>query len=148
MDKKKKKKVIKSFISIAIMIVIILMLLKFDSILDGLQTGPDRANCPYSIEGNQNAALTIKYVDSPYCLWCWLEEPVLKKAVETKGELFVLEKYDIRYCNDIVMKYEFSGTPSFVFSLRNSTKEFTHWGFLSEEKLDDVICGLSGGCMN
>jgi len=109
--------------------------------------GTDRADyCPYEVEGNLNATLVIKYVDSAYCIWCWLEEPILKKAVAEKGDLFMLEKYDIKYCSEIVNRYGFSGTPSFVFGLNEGSKEFTHWGFLSEEKLNEVICGLSEGC--
>jgi len=106
----------------------------------------DRMNCPYGIEGNLNTTLVIKYIDSPYCVWCWFEEPILKKVVEEKGDLFMLERYDIRYCSEIVNRYGFSGTPSFVFGLNDGSKEFTHWGFLSEEKLNEVICGLSEGC--
>ncbi len=123
------------------------MLFKTCSIRTQSTEETSRINCPYGVEGNPNADLVIKYIDSPYCIWCWFEEPILKKAVAEKGDLFMLERYDIRYCNDIVRKYEFSGTPSFVFSLRGGSKEFTHWGFLPEEKLNDVICGLSEGCI-
>ena len=48
----------------------------------------DRSKCPYKTEGNLTADLIIKYIDSPYCVWCWIEEPVLKKMIETKGDLF------------------------------------------------------------
>ncbi len=144
---KKKKETLKAIIIWVAIIIIILLLLRVNSILGGSITEAyDRGKCPYKVEGNQNADLVIKYIDSPYCLWCWLEEPVLKKAIAEKGNLFMLERYDIRYCRDIVIRYEFSGTPSFVFSLRNDSKDFAHSGFISEEELDRVICGLSGGC--
>jgi hypothetical protein len=144
--KKKEKEALKAIISWAAIIIIFVLLFKACSIPASEYRQTDRMNCPYGIEGNPNADLVIKYIDSPYCIWCWFEEPILKKAVAEKGGLFMLERYDIRYCTDIVMKYRFSGTPSFVFSLKNDSKEFTHAGFIQEEELNRVICGMSGGC--
>ncbi len=144
---KKKEEIFKPIISWAVIITIFFLLFKAcsTSALESEKMG--RANCPYKVEGDQNANLVIKYVDSPYCFWCWLEEPILERAVATKGNLFRLERYDIRYCKDIVTEYGFSGTPSFVFSLRNDSKEFAHSGFMQEEELNRVICGLSRGCI-
>ncbi len=140
----KKKETLKAVISLAVLIILSYLIIKVSSIQIGSQTY--RKNCPYGTEGNLNADLVIKYIDSPYCIWCWLEKPILKKAVAEKGEMFMLEKYDIRYCDEIVNKYGFSGTPSFVFSLNDGSKEFTHYGFLSEEQFNKVICDLSKGC--
>jgi hypothetical protein len=104
-----------------------------------------RTVCPYNSEGNPNANLTIKYIDSPYCFWCWLQEPVLKELVETKGNSFLLEKYDIRYCNEIVNKFEFSGTPSFVFSF-NETHKYAHYGYINKDEFYNIICKTTGNC--
>ncbi len=106
----------------------------------------DRTKCPYKIEGNITANLTIKYIDSPYCMWCWIEEIVLEKLLDEKGGSFKLEKYDINYCKDITSKYKFSGTPSFVFSVNNEEKEFTHSGYIPEEKFNQMICEVTGNC--
>lgn len=106
----------------------------------------DRTKCPYKTEGNSNADFTIKYVDSPYCFWCWLEEPILENVVNAKGNSFKLERYDIRYCTDIVRKYKFSGTPSFVFSMDNGTKEHSQVGFIREEMFFKIICEVTGDC--
>lgn len=146
MPKKKKREGLKALISWVVIIIIFFLLFKGCSVPVSESGKTNSADCPDKIEGNQNANLVIKYVESPYCIWCWFEEPILKKAIAEKGDLFMLERYDIRYCGEIVEKYGFSGTPSFVFSLKDSGKEFTHWGFLPEEKLNEVICGLSKGC--
>ena len=106
----------------------------------------DRTKCPYKIEGNPKADFVIKYIDSPYCIWCWLQEPVLKKLVKTKGDSFRLERYDIKYCTDIVKKYRFSGTPSFVFSVENGTKEYTHWGYINKKDFFNIICETTRNC--
>lgn len=105
-----------------------------------------RANCPRGVEGNPNADFVIKYVDSPFCPYCWKEELILKRLVETKGRSFKLERYDIRYCTDIVRKYRFSGTPSFVFSTENGTKEYAHSGFIKEEAFNEIVCEMTGDC--
>ena len=106
----------------------------------------DRTKCPYEEEGNLSADFVIKYVDSPFCVWCWLEEPVLKKMVKTKGDSFKLERYDIRHCTSLVRKYGFSGTPSFVFGMRNSSKEYTRFGYLNENAFNIITCSVLGGC--
>ena len=141
MSKKIKDKKKRIYFIISLVIVLSVLYL-----FSNLAQDKDRKNCPYKTEGNLNADFVIKYVDSPYCIWCWLEEPVLKKMVETKGDLFKLEKYDIRYCTEIVSKYKISGTPSFVFSLENGTKEFPHMGFIGEVDFADIFCDVIGDC--
>lgn len=106
----------------------------------------DRSKCPYKIEGKFTANLTIKYIDSPYCIWCWFEEPVLKNLVAEKGHSFKLERYDIDYCAALLTKYKFSGTPSFVFSLDDESKEYAHTGFIPEENFNKIICEVTGNC--
>jgi len=106
----------------------------------------DRTKCPYKTEGNPQADFVVKYIDSPYCPWCWLEEFTLKSAVKKKGNSFSLERYDIESCTDIVRKYKFSGTPSFVFSLKNEAKEYTHWGYIGKKDFFKLICGTTGDC--
>jgi thiol-disulfide isomerase/thioredoxin len=127
------------FFALAIVLIILFITTNFS-------LGADRKTCPYEVEGNLDADLVIKYIDSPYCVYCWLEEPILNRLVETKGDSFRLERYDIRYCNEIVEKYRFSGTPSFVFSMEDGTKEFLHYGFIGEKDLSNVICEITGDC--
>ncbi len=146
--KKKKKELFKLIIILVATIVILYLLFKVAPILDSQSEKINRMNCPYKVEGNLNATLVIKYIDSPYCFWCWIEEPILKKLVATKGNSFKLERYDIRYCTDIVRKYGFAGTPSFVFSFGDGIKEFIHSGFIDEQGLNRIICGVTEDCEN
>lgn len=116
-------------------------------IVVGLKSGSvGNKECPDRIQGNFNAPLLIKYFESPYCPYCWMEEPILKDLLNRRGDLFTLERYDVRYCHNETRKYRISGTPSFVFSLKNETKEYTHYGFIKKENLEKVICGATGGC--
>ncbi len=103
-------------------------------------------SCPDKIEGNSDAPLKIKYFESPYCVYCWLEEPKLKSLLKEKGTLFSLERYDLRFCHNQTKKYGISGTPSFVFSLENGSKEYTHYGFLEKEQLEKVVCEVTEAC--
>lgn len=144
-NKKNNWEKIYAIIAIIVVIVLLATIIKFGTIT-GKENGIDRTKCPHGVEGNINATFVIKYVDSPYCVWCWFEEPVLKMAIETKGDLFKLERYDIRYCDDIVKKYSFSGTPSFVFSMDNGTKEYPHTGYINDESFLRIICGATGDC--
>lgn len=148
-SKKKRKETISAILSLAATIVLVFLFVKFVPILftKGLSSSNvDRTKCPYKVEGNLNASFVIKYIDSPYCVWCWFEEPILEKMVETKGNSFKLEKYDIRYCTDIVNKYGFSGTPSFVFSLDNGTKEYPRVGYIGDVDFSNIICEVTGDC--
>lgn len=108
--------------------------------------GSSSEGCPDRIQGNVNASLKIKYFESPYCVYCWLEEPILESMLETRGHLFRLERYDVRYCHNETRKYGVSGTPSFVFGMKGDSKEYTHYGFIKKEDLERVICGATGGC--
>jgi hypothetical protein len=104
----------------------------------------NRKLCPYTIKGNINATLNVKYFDSPYCFYCWMEQPILKRALEEKGHLFNIKKYDIRYCLEEKKKYNMPGTPGWVFI--NKDQEFPTYGFIKEVNLNKIICELSGGC--
>lgn len=106
----------------------------------------DRTICPYKVEGDLESDFVIKYIDSPYCVWCWFQEPILKKAIKTKGELFRLERYDIRYCDGIVDKYRIAGTPSFVFSIDGGVTEYSHMGYIEKELFFAIICDATRGC--
>ena len=99
--------------------------------------------CPDKVEGS-NTSLTIKYFYSPFCIYCWIEKPILKDIVKEKGSLFTLEHYDTRYCKDAVYQYQIIGIPSFIFAAKE--KEYGLVGYLPKEKLNEVICTLTGGC--
>ncbi len=137
MSKKKER----LYVIASLIVIIAILYMSFD-----FGNSSDRKTCPYKVLGNPEADFVIKYIDSPYCVWCWLQEPILKKAVREKGDSLRLEKYDIRYCTEIVKKYQFSGTPSFVFSLTSEEKEYSHMGFIAEEDFNKIICGATGDC--
>ena len=137
-----------TYFIIGIIVLVIILQLKneINLVLNTPGNQSYRVTCPYKVEGNPNASFVIKYVDSPYCVWCWLEVIELRQILSTKGNSFRLESYDIRYCDKEIGKYKFSGTPSFVFSVDNGTKEYTHYGYLDAEQLDKIICETTGDC--
>lgn len=144
MTKNKKQWVKKDTIfSIASWAGIIILLFIFINLKSG---SIGNKECPDRIEGNVNATLLIKYFESPFCFYCWLEEPILTDLLSRRGNLFTLERYDVRYCHNETARYKVSGTPSFVFSLKNETKEYVHYGFIDKRKLEGVICEADGGC--
>lgn len=106
----------------------------------------NKKDCPDAIGGNPNAYLKMKYFYTPFCPWCRKEEPILRELLAEKGLLFSLGWYDLRYCSEEVEKYKVSGVPTFVFSTYNSTKEYTHYGFIYKEDLNKLICNVTGGC--
>jgi len=140
---KKKKETIESIL-LLVSLIILLTIIYYSTTTSSDEF--DRKQCPYTIEGNTNASFKIMYIDSPYCGWCWLEEPILKDIIEKKGHILSLEKYDIRYCKDIVTKYRLTGTPSFVFSLNNGTQEYPKTGFIEELDFYQIICEVTGDC--
>jgi len=144
--KKKKESTIHFILLITAMIALLYIIFTYLPMSTEYGDGIQRTVCPHKIEGNPNATLVIKYIDSPYCFWCMLEDKVLKKVVAKKGKSFKLERYDIRYCKDVVNKYGFSGTPAFVFSMENGTKEYTQAGFIKEDLFYQVICKATNDC--
>ena len=102
------------------------------------------AECPDAIQGNVNANFKIKYFYSPFCHYCWKQEPILRDALKTHGNSFSLERYDIRYCKNEVARYKVSGTPSFVFILKNESKEFPSYGFIPKDKFEAIIKEQAG----
>lgn len=147
MTKKKKKESTLHFILLIIaMVALLYIIFTYLPMSPEYGDGVQRTVCPYKTEGNPNATLVIKYIDSPYCFWCMLEDRVLKKVLEKKGNSFRLDRYDIRYCKDVVNKYGFSGTPAFVFSMENGTKEYTQSGFIKEGLFYQVICKATNDC--
>jgi len=143
---KKYKGILYPVITLIVLAGLLYIAMNLNTVLFGVDKNADRAKCPYKIEGNLDANFVIKYIDSPYCIWCWFEEPVLKKLVKEKGNSFRLEKYDIDHCYDMIRQYRFSGTPSFVFSLKNETKEYTHMGYIGEDDFFNIICEAAGDC--
>lgn len=141
MAKKNKEKI---YTIIAIVIIALLMILLL--MLSSGKDDKDRTQCPYQTKGNNNSDFVIQYIDSPYCTWCWFEEPILKRMVRDRGDLLKLEYYDIRYCSEIVNKHKISGTPSWIFNINNGEKEFLHVGFIGASMLDNIVCEATKGC--
>lgn len=98
--------------------------------------------CPDIIQGNKEANIKVKYFYSPFCPYCWKSEPILRDAINSKGNMFSLEKYDVRYCDSEVIRYKVSGTPSYVFILKNESKEFVSYGYIPKEKFMDTLLQL------
>lgn len=98
-----------------------------------------KTNCPDAISGNVDANFKIKYFYSPFCTYCWLQEPILRDMLQLHGDSFSLERYDIRYCKSEVARYKVSGTPSFVFVLKNESKEFVSYGFIPKDKFESIL---------
>jgi hypothetical protein len=96
--------------------------------------------CPFATKGNREAELTVRYCTSPNCPYCWVEEVNLGRLIKEKGEMFTLEKYDIRFCRHIAKEHNIVGTPSFVFIAEG--EEDRYFGYRSGEKLEEIICGI------
>lgn len=96
-------------------------------------------DCPEAVQGNAQANLKILYFESPFCPYCWKEEPILRSLLERKGDLFSLERYDVRYCTEQTARYSIRGTPSFVFTLQNESAEFPVYGFIDAQKFEAII---------
>jgi thiol-disulfide isomerase/thioredoxin len=100
----------------------------------------DKKLCPYLAQGNMSASLGIKYFETPYCVWCWIEKPALDRLAENKGSLLRLERYDMRYCRNEADKYGIVGVPSFVFITAEKTGAY--YGYIPEKRLNEVVDGL------
>ncbi len=116
-----------------------------------LREGAFRQNCPHTIQGNPNATLVIKYFDNPYCPWCRKEEPILMKLEKEIGNLYRMERYDIRYCTKQVNQYKIAGTPTFIFigkgeGTNGSDMQLRRDGYQEESDVTDIICTMSKGC--
>lgn len=102
--------------------------------------------CPYEILGNPNASLTVKYFGSPFCVYCWIEEPILKDLVAEYPDNFAVEKYDVRYCTNETARYGIVGTPGHVFQYENRTKEHVQIGLIQERQWRALLCEMAGAC--
>ena len=161
----KKQKVIainqdKKFVLGAIILIIVLAIITINAGAILNNDGYDKKQCPFVVLGNKEAALKIKYFETPYCFYCWLEKPILERLVQNKGSIFHLEKYDLRYCKEEANKYNIRGVPSFVFGTNNNNvtndnkdntdniqiNEYTTYGFIPEDKLNAVVCELTAAC--
>ena len=105
------------------------------------------SQCPGEQAGNPSANLTIKYFYSPVCLWCILEDQHFDELLKKEGQAFKLEKYNREDCDAVMQKYKLSLTPSFVFSTKNNSQEYTIDGYISKENLIKVICDVTGYCL-
>ncbi|MBI5398246.1 hypothetical protein HZB03_02170 [Candidatus Woesearchaeota archaeon] len=138
---------LKLFFTIAASIALLFFLLNMRPIVNALGlVDKERYNCPRAA-GNESANLEIKYFDSAFCLYCILEESVLQTMIEKRGSLFALHKYDTYRCPGEFKKYDFVAVPSFVFIVNNESREYKIQGYINEAKFEEIVCGLSGGCI-
>lgn len=105
------------------------------------------SKCPGEQAGNPTANLTIKYFYSPVCFWCILEDQHFDELLQKEGQAFKLEKYNREDCDIVMQKYKLSLTPSFVFSTKNDSQEYTVDGYISKENLAKVICDVTDYCL-
>jgi len=137
-DKRKifgmKRKTFFSILHWGALIIILIVLLNLKSGNIG------SAECPEIIQGNKNANLKIKYFYSPFCPSCWRSEPLLNELVKNQGDLFSIEKYDIRYCTEVTEEYKIYQVPSYVFILQN---ESVNYGFISKDKFEEILFDLT-----
>ena len=144
----------KKFVLGAVVLIIILAIITINAGAILNNDGYDKTKCPFVIFGNKDADLKIKYFETPYCFYCWLEKPILERLVQNKGSVFHIEKYDLRYCKEEANKYNIRGVPSFVFAVKNNDdvqkdavpKEYTAYGFIPEDKLNTIVCELTATC--
>lgn len=99
--------------------------------------------CPEKAEGNADANLKIKYFGNKFCVYCWVEQPIIDKAVKEKGNSFSIEYYDNRHCGNF-KSYGFLGIPGFVFENKEGMQRFQ--GYMGEEDFNKIICDMGGGC--
>ena len=130
-----------TFNAIAVWALIVLILALFFSLKSGSIGSKE---CPESVEGNLDASLTLKYFHSPFCIYCWFENPQLKQAVEEKGSIFRLERYDVRYCKAEIQQYNVGVVPTHVFS--NGIEDNVFYGYMNKKRLTEQICSLAEGC--
>lgn len=142
------KKHMKTILIISVIAMIFILIFAFQGKIKkfiGRQLDSEnQKNCPSKILGNTSSAVRVAYFETPYCPACWKEElfaflPLFKKM----GNSFYMEKYDIRYCRDLVRKYRVIGTPTFVFQNTNTKKEYVHFGYLSYSQLKKTINGIA-----
>ena len=149
----------KKFVLAAIILIIVLAIITINAGTILNNDGYDKKQCPFVVLGNKDANLKIKYFETPYCFYCWVEKPILEKLVKNKGNVFNIEKYDFRYCTEEASKYNIHGVPSFVFGIKNkindsndsnnqesNLKEYTTYGFIPEDKLNAIVCELTNSC--
>jgi len=105
------------------------------------------SKCPDEQAGNPSANLTIKYFYSPVCFWCILEDQHFDELLKKEGQAFKLEKYNREDCDAVMQEYKLSLTPSFIFSTKNDSQEYTVDGYISKENLTKVICDVTGYCL-
>ena len=114
----------------------------------GLSTGSVGVkNCPQESSGPEagKANLTIQYFGNPFCVYCWIEDPIMKRLSEQHKSVLRYEHYDNRYCTNMTEAYGISAVPGFVFNLSDG-RIVTHIGFLKEQYLSQVICETTGSC--
>ncbi len=139
--KKRKNSNKKALLAFIFLIILVIVFVNIGRIMT---SGVNKKECPNKVEGNPEADFKIRYFESPFCFYCWIEEPILKRLVEEKGKLFSLEKYDVRYCQEQVKKYKVIGIPTFVFV--KGEKEEVYPGFISERNLREILCKKGGVC--
>ena len=103
--------------------------------------------CPDSTSGPDpaGAKLTIRYFGNPFCVYCWMEDPIMHRLAERHHDVLRYEHYDNRYCSEVASAYGISAVPGFVFNLTNG-QTISHVGYLKESYLSQVVCEATGSC--
>lgn len=100
--------------------------------------------CPHEINGNPEADLNIKYFWAGTCPWCQRFDPIMSELLQEKGDLFLVEKYDVFKCSNEITHYGVDRTPTFIFSTNQSEGIYVI-GFRTKEEFSEMICAF-GEC--
>ncbi len=107
----------------------------------GVKTCPDTMSGP---EPNASR-LIIRYFGNPFCVYCWIEDPIMRRLADRHVDVLRVEHYDNRYCTNLTKTYGIFAVPGFVFNITGGAT-VTHVGFLKEIYLSNVICETTGSC--
>lgn len=107
----------------------------------GVKACPDKTSGPMP----GKSRLTIQYFGNPFCVYCWIEDPIMERLAVRHQAVLRYEHYDNRYCTNMTQAYGIYAVPGFVFNLSDG-RVVTHVGFLKEAYLSSVVCETTGSC--
>jgi len=101
--------------------------------------------CPDAVAGNKKSVFNIKYFYSDFCGWCKRQDPILKRLLKEKGNLFSIEYFNIDNCEKEFIRYGAIRVPTLVFKVIG-VDEIIHPSFVYKKDLENLICKANGGC--